>query len=173
MGERTQHHDNCGYALYGPPALCTCGAMADPVTLEPCLYCGGKRWLHENDWADPPLWSWRCSCGVSSKEWPTPADAAADANRSSTEALVKALREAAEQFEMYAREHWAKANTAQERGDRDAWGLSAAKARTNDECARKCRTALHGAPKERAAKADPDEEEANLRAYDNQARGGA
>jgi hypothetical protein len=63
------------------------GAGMKKVTLPPCLYCGGARWLHDNDWADPPLWSWQCSCGLSSKEWPTRDEAIIDANRRAPAAM--------------------------------------------------------------------------------------
>lgn len=60
MTEPTPAQMNCGHALYGPPALCTCGTcgicnhcggegvMADYISLEmlavaaECPYCGGS-----------------------------------------------------------------------------------------------------------------------------------
>jgi hypothetical protein len=50
-------------------------------SLLPCMRCGGLTELHENDWADPPLWSWRCPvCFLSGREFLTRDEAIADAN---------------------------------------------------------------------------------------------
>lgn len=48
---------------------------------KPCLRCGGAVAIHDNDWADPLTWSWRCvSCGLSSGEFLARGEAVADAN---------------------------------------------------------------------------------------------
>lgn len=49
---------------------------------KPCLRCGGALTIHENDWCQPSEWLFQCAgCGLSGKQWPTEAEAVADANR--------------------------------------------------------------------------------------------
>ena len=52
--------------------------------LLPCVRCGGEMALHENDWANPPMWSAYCvsfeTCGIHMPERATQEEAIAAAN---------------------------------------------------------------------------------------------
>ncbi len=60
--------------------------MTAPVM---CLRCDGVLTIHDNDWAEPPVWSWQCyGCGLYSREWPTRAQALTDAGRRAFDATT-------------------------------------------------------------------------------------
>lgn len=64
--------------------------------LKPCLRCSGALTIHENDWCVPSEWLFQCAgCGLSGKQWPTEAEAIADANRQPSETKKLAMERAA------------------------------------------------------------------------------
>lgn len=61
------------------------------VSLLPCPFCGSPGITHENDWADPPIWSVVCAgsdCFASVREARTEAEAIAAWNRRSRAAAA-------------------------------------------------------------------------------------
>src|SRR5690349_11148582 len=66
--------------MTAPPA----DALSDERLL-PCPSCNGDLALHDNDWADPPLWHAYCqSCGLHFGETATKEKAIEVANRRSS-----------------------------------------------------------------------------------------
>jgi len=66
--------------------------------LPSCIRCGGQTALHENDWADPPVWGVYCldfvTCGIHMPERATQEEAIAAAhNRPLQAAMLAALKE--------------------------------------------------------------------------------
>jgi hypothetical protein len=64
MTEPTSEQMRCGFALYGPPAICTCGKCEIKTVSDPCD-CKDSDVIVECDHRPTePLWVVRCrSCG--------------------------------------------------------------------------------------------------------------